>query len=117
MNNCGRRVLYQRLKPQEHSPRTRPLSQVAVGPPRTSTRIPTSSAGWLTRRPIRRETSPNVEEFANNATQQGREAGERIQEVAGNVRGAVDKSIKDQPIATLAVAAVAGFVLGALWKS
>jgi ElaB/YqjD/DUF883 family membrane-anchored ribosome-binding protein len=33
------------------------------------------------------------------------------------VRGAVDKSIKDQPIATLAVVAVAGFVLGALWKS
>ena len=33
------------------------------------------------------------------------------------MRGAVDKSIKDQPIATLAVVAVAGFVLGALWKS
>ena len=37
--------------------------------------------------------------------------------VAGNVKGAVDKSIKDQPMATLAVAAAAGFVLGALWKS
>ena len=64
-----------------------------------------------------RNVAQHVEEFANNAAQQGREAGERIQEVAGNVRGAVDKSIKDQPMATLAVAAAAGFVLGALWKS
>ena len=64
-----------------------------------------------------RNPAQHVEEFANNATQQGREAGERIQKVAGNVKGAVDKSIKDQPMATLAVAAAAGFVLGALWKS
>jgi ElaB/YqjD/DUF883 family membrane-anchored ribosome-binding protein len=38
-------------------------------------------------------------------------------EVAGNLKGAVDKSVKDQPMATLALAAVLGFVLGALWKS
>jgi len=30
---------------------------------------------------------------------------------------ALDKSIKDQPMATLAVAAIAGFVLGAIWKT
>jgi len=35
----------------------------------------------------------------------------------GNVKTAVDKSIKDQPMTTLAVAAAVGFVLGALWKS
>jgi ElaB/YqjD/DUF883 family membrane-anchored ribosome-binding protein len=58
-----------------------------------------------------------VEDFAGRAAEQGREAGERIQEVAGNVKGAVDKSIKNQPMTTLAVAAVLGFVLGALWKS
>jgi len=58
-----------------------------------------------------------VEDFAGRAAEQGREAGERIQEVAGNVKGAVDKYIKDQPMMTLAVAAVVGFVLGALWKS
>jgi ElaB/YqjD/DUF883 family membrane-anchored ribosome-binding protein len=28
----------------------------------------------------------------------------------------VEKSLKDQPMATLAVAAVIGFALGALWK-
>jgi ElaB/YqjD/DUF883 family membrane-anchored ribosome-binding protein len=58
-----------------------------------------------------------VEEFAGKAVEQGREAGERVQEVAGNVKGAVDKSIKDQPMTTLAAAAAVGFVLGALWKS
>jgi ElaB/YqjD/DUF883 family membrane-anchored ribosome-binding protein len=58
-----------------------------------------------------------VEDFAGKAMDQGREAGERIQEVAGNVKGAVDKSIKDQPMVTLAAAAAVGFVLGALWKS
>jgi ElaB/YqjD/DUF883 family membrane-anchored ribosome-binding protein len=58
-----------------------------------------------------------VENFAGKAMNQGREAGERIQEIAGNVKDAVDKSIKDRPVATLAAAGVIGFVLGALWKS
>lgn len=58
-----------------------------------------------------------AEAVANRALEQGREASERVQEVAGNLKGAVDRSVKDQPMATLAVAAVLGFVLGALWKS
>jgi ElaB/YqjD/DUF883 family membrane-anchored ribosome-binding protein len=58
-----------------------------------------------------------AEQVANRVAEQGREAGERMQEVAGNFKGALDKSIKDQPMATLAMAAVVGFVLGALWKS
>ena len=45
------------------------------------------------------------------------EAGEQVQEVAGNVKTAIDRSVKDQPMATLAMAAAVGFVLGALWKS
>ncbi len=48
---------------------------------------------------------------------QGREAGERVQEVAGNLKGAIDKSVKDQPMATLAIVGALGFVLGAIWKS
>jgi ElaB/YqjD/DUF883 family membrane-anchored ribosome-binding protein len=64
-----------------------------------------------------RNVAEHVEDFASNVAQQGREAGERIQEVAGNVKGAVDKSMKDQPMATLVAAAAVGFVLGALWKS
>jgi ElaB/YqjD/DUF883 family membrane-anchored ribosome-binding protein len=53
---------------------------------------------------------------AGGVAEQGREAGERVHEVAGNFRGAVDKSVREQPMATLAVAAAAGFVLGALWR-
>lgn len=58
-----------------------------------------------------------VESVAGRVVEQGRDAGERVQQVAGNMKTAVDKSVKDQPMATLAVAAVLGFVLGALWKS
>jgi ElaB/YqjD/DUF883 family membrane-anchored ribosome-binding protein len=46
----------------------------------------------------------------------GRNAGERMQEVAGNIKGAIDKSVKEQPMATVALTAVAGFILGALWR-
>ena len=58
-----------------------------------------------------------AESVANRVAEQGREAGEKVQEVAGHFKGAVDKSVKDQPMATLAMAAAVGFVLGALWKS
>jgi ElaB/YqjD/DUF883 family membrane-anchored ribosome-binding protein len=58
-----------------------------------------------------------VEGMANRVAEQGREAGEGMQEVAGNFKGVLDRSIKDQPMATLAGAAVVGFVLGAIWKS
>ena len=58
-----------------------------------------------------------AEDMANRVAQQGHEAGERMQEVAGNFKGALDRSIKDQPMATLVGAAIVGFVLGALWKS
>jgi len=58
-----------------------------------------------------------MEGVASRVAAEGREAGEKVQEVAGNFKGAVDKSVKDQPMATLAMAAALGFVLGALWKS
>lgn len=47
----------------------------------------------------------------------GREASERLQEVAGNFKGALDRSLREQPIATLVFAGILGFFLGALWKS
>lgn len=59
----------------------------------------------------------SAESVARSVAEQGKEAGERVQEVAGNFKGAVEKSIADQPMATLAVAAALGFVVGALWKS
>lgn len=63
------------------------------------------------------KVADTVESVATKVAEHGREAGQQVQEVAGNIKGAVDKSVKDQPMATLAMAAVVGFVLGALWKS
>ncbi len=64
-----------------------------------------------------RSVADQAEHAATRIAEQGRDAGERVQEVAGNFKGAVDRSVRDQPMATLAVAAAVGFVLGALWKS
>lgn len=47
----------------------------------------------------------------------GRDAAENAQAVAGNLRAAVDKSIQEQPMTTLLMAAAAGFLVGALWRS
>ena len=58
-----------------------------------------------------------VETAANTLAEQGRQAGEQAQEVAENFRTAFDKSLKDQPIMTLAIAAGIGIVMGALWKA
>lgn len=59
----------------------------------------------------------NAEYAARSVADGSRDASERVTEVAGNLKTAVNKSVRDQPMATLAVAAGLGFVLGALWKS
>lgn len=59
----------------------------------------------------------SAESTVRSLAAQGNEAGERVQEVAGNIKGAIDKSVQDQPMTTLVMAAAVGFVLGALWKS
>jgi len=56
------------------------------------------------------DASDRVREAASDAKQQ-------VQDVAGNVRGAIDKSVRDQPLTTLIMAVAVGFVVGALWKS
>ncbi len=58
-----------------------------------------------------------VEGMAKTAAERGREIGKDVEAVAGNMKSAVDTSVKEQPMATLAVAAALGFVLGAIWKS
>jgi ElaB/YqjD/DUF883 family membrane-anchored ribosome-binding protein len=40
-----------------------------------------------------------------------------VEQVAANLKGVIDRSVKDQPVTTLLVAAAVGFVIGALWKS
>lgn len=58
-----------------------------------------------------------AEQTVSDLAERGREAGERVQNVAGNMKSALDKSVRSEPMATLAVAAAMGFVIGALWKS
>ena len=38
-------------------------------------------------------------------------------EVGDNIQKAIDRSLKDQPMTTLALAVAMGFVVGAIWKS
>jgi hypothetical protein len=43
--------------------------------------------------------------------------GEGMQVVTSNFKRALDRSLHDDPMATLAVASIVGFVLGAIWKA
>ena len=68
--------------------------------------------------------SSTVEDLKSKAKQTFDDAADRAQDmagqagdVAGNVKGAIDKSVRDQPLATLLAAAAIGFVIGAVWKS
>ena len=63
------------------------------------------------------DVAGQAEDVGGRVAQQGKLAGQGMQEVAGNFKGAMDKSIRDQPMATLALAAIAGFVLGTIWKA
>ena len=58
-----------------------------------------------------KNVAENAEEIAGKV-----EYGQKAQEAVKNFKPYVDKSKREQPMATLGVAAVIGFVLGALWK-
>lgn len=62
-------------------------------------------------------TVKSLETTVSSLADQGRQVQENVAEVAGNLRSAIDTSVKKQPMATLALAAAVGFVLGALWKA
>ena len=57
-----------------------------------------------------------AEEVAGKVAEYAREYGEKAQDAARNFKPFVEKSMKEQPMATLAVGAAIAFVLGALWK-
>ncbi len=59
----------------------------------------------------------NIADRAEQMADRGHAVGQRMQDVAENFKGAVDKSVKEQPMMTLIAAAAVGFVLGALWKT
>jgi ElaB/YqjD/DUF883 family membrane-anchored ribosome-binding protein len=63
-----------------------------------------------------KDAGDTVRDMTETVVTQAGQLGERAQQAAGEIKPFVEKSLKDQPIATLASAAVIGFVLGALWK-
>ncbi len=63
-----------------------------------------------------KNVTESAEEMAGKVAEQAREYSEKAQEAVKQFKPYVEKSMRDQPMATLGVAAVIGFVLGALWK-
>jgi ElaB/YqjD/DUF883 family membrane-anchored ribosome-binding protein len=63
-----------------------------------------------------KDVSDTARDMAGKVADQAREYGEQAQDAARKVKPFVEKSLREQPMATLAGAAVLGFVLGALWK-
>lgn len=63
-----------------------------------------------------KDAAAQAQEVAGKVADQAREYGEKAQEAARNFKPYVEKSMKERPMETLAIASVIGFVLGALWK-
>jgi hypothetical protein len=57
-----------------------------------------------------------ADEIAARAAEQARVYGEKAQELAKNFKPFVEKSMKEQPMATLAAAAAIAYGLGVLWR-
>ena len=55
-------------------------------------------------------------ESVERVTEQAREYGEQARKVVNEFKPLVEKSLKEQPLTTLAGVAFIDFVLGALWK-
>lgn len=58
-----------------------------------------------------------VEHGADAVKERTKEAANGALKIADEMGSAVKISLKDQPMATLTIAAALGFVLGAIWKS
>jgi hypothetical protein len=52
----------------------------------------------------------------NYATQKGQEALDNVRGVGDTFANALDKSLKERPYTTLALALAGGFVFGAIWR-
>ena len=63
-----------------------------------------------------KDAAAQAQEVAGKVADQAREYGEKAQDAVRNFKPYVEKSMKERPMETLAVASVIGFVRGALWK-
>jgi ElaB/YqjD/DUF883 family membrane-anchored ribosome-binding protein len=62
------------------------------------------------------KVTENAQEIAGKLAEQAQRYGEQAQEAAKKFKPYVEKQMKEQPMATLAVAAAIGLLLGAMWK-
>lgn len=62
------------------------------------------------------KVTENAQELADKLAEQVQRYGEQAQEAAKKLKPYVEKQMKEQPMAILAVAAAIGLVLGAMWK-
>ena len=63
-----------------------------------------------------KDMAEGAQDMAGKVADQARVYGEQAQDAAKQIKPFVEKSLREQPMATLAGVAVLGFVLGALWK-
>jgi ElaB/YqjD/DUF883 family membrane-anchored ribosome-binding protein len=75
---------------------------------------PQEPADAATDRP--KDLGERTQDAAARVGEQAREYAEKAQDAARQFKPFVERSLKEQPMATLAGAAVIGFILGALWK-
>lgn len=63
-----------------------------------------------------KDMSEKAQDVASGVAEQARQYTEKAQDAAQQFKPFVQKSLKERPMATLAGAAVIGFILGALWR-
>ncbi len=64
-----------------------------------------------------KNATSTAKQGVDQAAGQLQDVANQVGAIGGNVQNALDKSLAGQPYATLAAAAVVGFVMGAIWKS
>ena len=83
---------------------------------RTSYSASTADTEMLKSDPPRRLANP-PEGVDSGLAERGRGVGEGFRAVTGNFKHALNRSLHDDPRATLAIVAIVGFVLGTFWKA
>jgi ElaB/YqjD/DUF883 family membrane-anchored ribosome-binding protein len=58
----------------------------------------------------------SVDDVVSDAQSRGQDAADAVREVSDNFVGAIDDSIKQHPLTTLAIVAGLGFLFGATWR-
>ena len=64
-----------------------------------------------------KDLTGQAKQTIDDAAQRAQNAATQVGAVGGNLSKAIDKSLRNQPFTTLALAGMMGFALGALWKS